>query len=198
MRPEVDTDVTIPYVISINSVSGGGKTTVARLVQESLSAVLFCFDDFDDTNVHPDDLYEWTKRGGNLLEFDCPGMVDAVEQVLKQDTITHVVLDYPFGRDHPRFCEIIDLAVFIDTPLDVAMARRILRDYAVESVASPDERLESLRVEMAHYLEKARYPYLDTNRHKETSDLILDGCNTPAELRDGVLARVSTTASRRR
>jgi uridine kinase len=67
-------------VIAINSVSGGGKTSLARLVQESLpDATLFCFDDFDATNVYPDDYYDWWVRGGNLEEFDCPGMRAAVD-----------------------------------------------------------------------------------------------------------------------
>ena len=74
--------MTTPYVIAVNAVSGGGKTTLARLLASSLPAALFCFDDFDETNVYPEDLYEWSKRGANLLEFDSPGMRDAVQLAL--------------------------------------------------------------------------------------------------------------------
>src|SRR5262245_41192997 len=136
-----------PYVIAINAVSGGGKTTLAKLLQEALGARLFCFDDFDDANVHPDDYYEWCKRGADLLEFDCPGMFDAVAETLKDETVQYIVLDYPFGRDHPRFRDVIDLSVFIDTPLDVAMARRILRDFSLDSAPSAADRLKQLRQE---------------------------------------------------
>src|SRR5262245_53390959 len=110
-----------PYVIAINAVSGGGKTEIAKLVHASLpSATLFCFDDFDETNVYPDDFYDWSCRGGNLLEFDCPGMSAAVEDEIRRRRSRYIILDYPFGRDHPRLQEHINLSVFIDTPLDVA------------------------------------------------------------------------------
>src|SRR5262245_66239912 len=165
-----------PYVIAIKSVSGGGKTALGRLVQQSLPAsVLFCFDDFEDTNLYPEDFYEWYKRGGNLLEFDCPGMSAAVEEEVRKGEKQYIVLDYPFGRDHPRFRERIDLSVFIDTPLDLAMARRILRDYASPCRISAEERLDRLREEMAHYLEKGRYVYIAT-KQKDNSDVVLAGC----------------------
>jgi uridine kinase len=175
-----------PYVIAVNAVSGGGKTTLARLLRDALSATLFCFDDFDDTNVHPQDMYAWWERGASLLEFDSPGMVHAVQQAIEDKVTAHVVLDYPFGRDHPNFKDVIDLSVFIDTPFDMALARRVLRDYATASLPA-DERLANMLDLMEHYL-KGRHLYLDTNRHMAGIDLILDGCRTPQQLRDQVLA----------
>ncbi len=180
-----------PYIIAINAVSGGGKTALAKLLAESLpKSKLFCFDEFDDTNLYPDDFYDWSKRGANLLEFDCPGMGDAVGKEINDGKADYIVLDYPFGRDHPMFRDLIDLSVFIDTPLDVAMARRILRDYTTESEIAVEERSEKLKEEMGHYLEKARYPYLDAIKHKDTSDLILDGWTTLENLRDKILEHI--------
>jgi uridine kinase len=178
-----------PYVISVNAVSGGGKTALSEALRDSLSAELFCFDDFDDTNVHPDDLYEWCKRGADLLEYDCPGMWEAVARRLREGSVKYVVLDYPFGRDHPRFRAVIDLSVFIDTPLDIAMARRILRDLPSDPAAA-DEKLRHLRNEMEQYILKARHPYLETYRHRDTADLILDGRGTVREWKEQVLARI--------
>jgi uridine kinase len=179
-----------PYVITINAVSGGGKTALAKIVQESLpSSMLFGFDDFD-TNIIPDDLYEWYMEGANPLEIDCPGMGDAVEHVIEQGSLKYIVLDCPLGRNHPRFSKIIDLSVFIDTPLDIAMARRILRDYAISSGESAEKILIQLRGEMSHYLEKARYPFLEACKLKDTSDLVLDGWSTLEDMRDKVLERI--------
>ncbi|MCB0084006.1 MAG: hypothetical protein KDE47_23870 [Caldilineaceae bacterium] len=117
-------------------------------------------------------------------------MGEAVAQVYDQAKLKYIVLDCPLGRDHPRFSSIINLSVFIDAPLDVAMARRILRDYTSAPPASAAEKMKQLRAEMVHYLEKARYPYLDAYKHKETSDIILDGWRPLAELCEQILAKV--------
>lgn len=52
---------------------------------------------------------------GYLLSGDCP----------KYDWI---LLDYLFAYIHERLSKYIDFTIFIDTPLDIAMSRRILRD----------------------------------------------------------------------
>jgi uridine kinase len=180
-----------PYVIAINAVSGGGKTAVAKLLVSSLpKAALFCFDDFDDSNVYPDDFCEWTMRGADLLKFDCPGMAAAVEDAISSESAEYIVLDYPFGRDHPRFQNRIDLSVFVDTPLDVAMARRILRDTRGEPDTPAGEVLRRLREELDYYIRKARYAYMDTYRHRDTSDLVLDGWTSLEQLRDQIVARI--------
>jgi thymidylate kinase len=88
------------------------------------------------------------------------------------------------------FATLIDLLVFVDTPLDVAMARRIIRDHSVVAQETAAAVLDRLRAELAHYLEKARYPYLNTDRHKSGSDLVLDGCRSLQELRNNILERI--------
>jgi uridine kinase len=180
-----------PYMIAINSVSGGGKTALAKLLQESLPAsVIFCFDDFDATNLYPEDFYEWWKRGADLSEFDCPGMRKAVDDEIERAAVEFIIIDYPFGREHPRFQTLIDLSVFVDTPLDVAMARRIIRDQRVLDGESATAVVDRLREQMAYYLERGRFPYLDTDRHKAGSDLILNGCFSMQELANQVLEHI--------
>ncbi len=183
-----------PFVVSINSVSGGGKTALSAALHRSLpQSAQFCFDDFDDTNVYPEDFYEWSRRGADITEFDSPGMRDAVDEEIQRGKAKQILLDYPLGRRHPRFADIIDLAVFIDTPLDVAMARRILRETNPgKRQASSEDALKHLRNELTHYLAKARYPYLDTCRDKEASDLVLDGSRSLDDLKREVLDRIGS------
>lgn len=178
------------FVVALNGVSGGGKTALATALHRALpQSRLFCFDDFDESNVYPEDFYLWSRQGADIRAFDCPGMRRAVDAALAAGDVRYLVLDYPLGRGHPRFADLIDLAVFIDTPLDVAMARRILRDVP-QANESPEEALARLRRELAHYLAKGRYPYLTTYRDKEASDLVLDGCSALEDLRDEVLRRI--------
>jgi len=187
-----------PCIIAINSISGGGKTALTRLLNESLpNSAGFYFDDFDTTNQYPEDFYQWWKRGADLCEFDCPGMRNAVDGEIERGAAEYIVIDYPFGRDHPRFQTLIDLSVYIDTPLDVAMARRVIRDHGALIGETADDTVTRLRKEMAYYLEMGRFVYLNTDRHKITADLVLDGCSTLQDLTNQILEviRVRTIAN---
>lgn len=169
-----------PFVVAINAISGGGKTTLAQLVAASLNkAVAFYFDEFDATNTYPDDYYEWLQRGADLEEFDCPGLQKEVLKTISDRQVDYIILDYPFGREHSRFKELIDLSVFIDTPLDVAMARRLIRDFIDNESETADHRLGLVRKDLKDYLCKARHVYLDTFKQRDTCDLIVDGWKEP-------------------
>ena len=178
-------------MIAINATSGGGKTALATLVHKSLpNSALFCFDEFDATNVYPADYYEWWIRGGDLEEFDCPGMRAAVDDEIQNGKSQYIVIDYPFGRDHSRFRDVIALSVWLETPLDIAMARRILRDLERPPDASPQERIERLKEELHHYLVKSRPLYAD-DLHMRTADLVLEGEKPLEELRDRIIEAIS-------
>jgi len=84
----------------------------------------------------------------------------------------------------------IDLTVFIDTPLDVALARRIIRDYTSRSnesdfgLSDVDEvSLEALDKELRWYLERSRPTYaMMPEMHKPVADLVIDGIKLPEEI----------------
>ncbi|GAA0779036.1 hypothetical protein GCM10008908_36930 [Clostridium subterminale] len=63
----------------------------------------------------------------------------------------------------------INLTIFIDTPLDIAMARRILRDFKEFS-------FENIRKDLDVYLSRGRLGYLEAlNSIKLNSDFIIEG-----------------------
>ena len=70
------------------------------------------------------------------------------------------------------------------------MARRIIRDHKALDGESATDVVNRLRDEMSHYLERARFPYLNADRHKVSSDLILSGCCSLQELTNQVLEHV--------
>ncbi len=79
--------------------------------------------------------------------------------------------------------------VFIDTPLDLALARRILRSLANED---PEETSKKLGDNLRAYVNEARPIYLHCiEQMKQTSDLILDGCCTLDELAMEIYNRVN-------
>lgn len=165
-----------PHVIAINSISGGGKTALANSLDERLSSSqVFHFDDFDETNVYPDDFVSWWKRGADVGEFDSSGLYDTVCECSGNGEVQTIILDYSFGRLHQRFRDIISYSIYIDTPQDVALARRLLGDH-LSGDKDSDSAREKLKSELTSYLSGSREVYLDSaRRYRDDADLVLDG-----------------------
>ena len=175
-----------PFVISIAAQAGGGKTTIVTVLKQQLAktAVLF-WDDYGD-EVDPDcdinDVQDYNEWNTTLIAMD-------IER-LQNEPYDYIILDYPFGYLNDCVAQYINLAVFIDTPLDVALARRIRRDYTNRSqesdfgIGDVDEvSLESIDRELEWYLTHSRPTYARFNEaHKPVSDLVVDGTKSPDEI----------------
>ncbi|MGV3465267.1 MAG: hypothetical protein ACO1OT_08240 [Heyndrickxia sp.] len=156
-----------PFVIAIAAVSGGGKTTVTKLLNEKLgnSKALF-FDDYDFDG--PDDMHKWVENGADYNEWDLSPLIDDLE-LLRSESLEYIVLDFPFTYKNSQARELIDYSVFIDTPLDIALARRITRDFQNSS-------LEAVLFDMRNYLDNGRNAYLEMlNKIKPNSDIVVNG-----------------------
>ncbi len=79
---------------------------------------------------------------------------------------------------------LLDLAVFIQTPSDIRLARRILRDQT-ERGRAPEETIKRYFSQIRPGHEKFAQP------GQENADLILDGENNPEEAADLVTERIS-------
>lgn len=77
--------------------------------------------------------------------------------------------------------------VFINTPLDVAMARRLLRDSLSDKTKSSEQICQDIKGDLEHYLQKARLPYLVVYKQTQTADLVLDGTRALPDLVKEVL-----------
>ncbi|WEG14471.1 hypothetical protein PU629_08990 [Pullulanibacillus sp. KACC 23026] len=156
-----------PIVIAIAAVSGGGKTTITSNLKGKLqnSKTLF-FDDYDFDG--PDDIIDWIDNGGNPDEWDLSPLIKDIKKLLNEP-LDYIILDFPFAYLHSKTSEFIDFAVFVDTPLDVAMARRIIRDFK-------DRPAEDILLDLDNYIARGRRGYLGMLKTiKPNSDLIVDG-----------------------
>ena len=173
-------------VIGIGATSGGGKTRIAEELEKTLNnAKTVHFDEFDDTTERPADMRSWLQSGADYNEFKTPGLTkrllelkrsDSHEFIADQDRF--IVFDAPLGRAHRETGQLIDLMVFLDTPLDVAMARRLVRDGFQDN---PESALKG-------YLEWSRDLFLEhIHQLSTTSDLILDGTLQPSVLVDHIV-----------
>ncbi|RCW46360.1 hypothetical protein [Paenibacillus prosopidis] len=156
-----------PKIIAIAAVSGGGKTTItSRLSQVLNNSKTLFFDEYDLTG--PDDIINWVTRGADCNEWDLEPLISDLRNLISSEDIEFIILDYPFARLHDKLKN-IDLTIFIDTPLDIAMARRILRDFR-------NMNADAILGDLSNYLSRGRSGYesmLKTT--KPSSDLIIDG-----------------------
>ena len=157
-------------VIAIAAVSGGGKSTITNHLNKKLhtSKALF-FDDYEFDG--PDDICDWVERGADYNEWELTPLINDLCSLLSNPVLSldFILLDYPFAYKHSKMREYIDFTIFIDTPLDIAMARRIVRDF--KGISS-----ENIRKDLDTYLSCGRVAYLEAlNSIKPNSDFIIDG-----------------------
>ena len=171
-------------VVGITAVSGGGKTAAARRLAGVLAeAVAIHFDDYEETNVYPADLHRWFADGADYEVYETPLFTRHLQALRAGRSVLYpiggsvvgparwVVADAPLGRAHSDSGRLIDLLIFIDTPLDVAMARRLLRD-----IELADEPLQHVMGELAGYEARARPIYEQfQERMRADADLIVEG-----------------------
>lgn len=166
---------------------GGGKTALSLRVAELLGdPVTIHFDDYDDSTIHPENMCEWSKAGTDynawetlvftkhLRSLKAVGSVLSVDGGAAIGPAKYIVVDAPLGRAQYESEMLIDFMVYVDTPLDVVMARRILRDLERARDQDVSEYRADLRSDLVGYLNGARGIYA----HKqvaETSDLFRDG-----------------------
>ncbi|UTR12987.1 hypothetical protein MM300_13730 [Evansella sp. LMS18] len=157
----------LPLVIAISGVSGGGKTTITNHLREKLQdSKALSFDDYDFDG--PSDIIDWVDRGANYNEWNLDPLIHDIEGLLTEP-LNYILLDYPFAYKHIKTSNLIDVTVFIDTHLDIALARRIIRDFK-------DSPSENILIDMERYLSTGRRGYLEMIKTiKPNSDIIVDG-----------------------
>ena len=157
-------------IISISGVTSGGKTTTVNELLNKLpnSKALF-FDDRDYAAISGiTDLGEWERNGWDMSQWNLQDLIDDIELLLEEN-LDYIILDYPFGYMQNEISGYVSLVAFIDTPLDIAMARRMLRDFR-NSLTS------DIMDDMEWYLDEGRELFISSNEiQSEDADLIIDG-----------------------
>lgn len=162
-------------VIAIAAVSGGGKTTITKQLLDKLeqSQALY-FDDYDFDG--PEDICSWVEQGADYNMWVLTPLIKKLEELLFEDSLQFILLDYPFAYLNKEISPFIDLTIFIDTPLDVAMARRILRDHTESPIME-------IHDELQNYLSRGRPAYLEMLKSvKPNSDIVIDGSLDTSEI----------------
>jgi uridine kinase len=202
------------FVIAVAGPSGAGKSTLVKeLVRELKDAVALYFDDYHpgivSSTSYPKDLAQWLAEGANPDSWATPQMIADLQALLNGETIaspdnksvlrpaTFIVMEEPFGRARTPLKKLVNYVIAINTPLEVALARRLLREaekpYFKEH---PDEFGSSMLNYLHIYLEIARPLYLAANEHvHKDCNLVLDGLKPLPEIVDEAAKQVRIAAS---
>ncbi len=156
-------------IIAFGAVTAGGKTTVVNAIKKRLPRTASLhFDDYSFEG-EVEDFSKWISDGADVHVWDLSPLKSDIERIIHCGEYDYLLLDYPFAYQHQTIKDYLDCCIFIDTPLDIAMARRVLRDM---KEASADE----IRNEMETYLKYARAAYVQMSENPTSDyDYVIDG-----------------------
>lgn len=156
-------------IIAVGAVTAGGKTTVVNAIKDRLPRTASLhFDDYSFEG-EVEDFSKWVSEGADVHVWDLSPLKADIERIIRSGEYEYLLLDYPFAYQHQMIKGYLNCCIFIDTPLDIAMARRVLRDM---KEAAADE----IRNEMDIYLKCERIAYVQMRKdHLSASDYVIDG-----------------------
>ncbi|WP_207940562.1 hypothetical protein DOK78_001930 [Enterococcus sp. DIV2402] len=154
-------------VLVFSSITGGGKTTlIQKLAVRIENCVVISFDDYS-IDALPSAPPLDTPIEDAINQYELQQLMDDFLNIPDETEI--VLIDFPFGNRHEVLAPYIDTTFYIQTPLDIALARQILRDF---SAKTQKEILEWA----ATYLNFARPIFVNHEAYvSETADIILEG-----------------------
>lgn len=171
---------TQPIIIGISGISGAGKSTLVEKLADALQATFLIWDDFDEISQQPEDYVKWYESSRNYDEWVYDDLANTLKELKKGHKVicpatkrelfptNYILFDAPLGYCHKATGKYIDFLICLDTPLDIALARRLLRDY--RSHSEPQKMLE----ELDNYLTLSRPLYILSPEEK-VCDLLIDG-----------------------
>jgi len=173
-----------PFVIAISGPSGAGKSTLIKnLVNLFEDAVSLSIDDYPDDHYPP--AFDWLERGANPDEFETPGFFADVRALKEGKPIIHpqsqrkteppayLIFEEPFGKSRTAFKDLIDFHAEIDTPLEIAFPRRLLR---IMDWKPKEEQLPYIKQHLEWYLHAGRRFYIAVRENaRKEKDLTVDG-----------------------
>ncbi len=173
-------------IIAFASVTAGGKTTIINELKKVLkNAESLHFDDYSFEG-EVEDFHAWVMNGADYSVWNLSPLIRDIAEIKNNKKCDYLLLDYPFAYCHKELGKYIDYAIFIDTPLDVAMARRILRDM---NGATGEE----IRYDMEMYLKYARVAYVQMLKDVfPSSDYVIDGIKELGEKVQEIIHLIST------
>lgn len=154
-------------MIVISGVMGGGKTTLINELHKKLpDSKVISFDDYSIDQLSSSPEID-TPIADAVNQYDISLMMEEFHKANADYSV--ILIDFPFGNKHLELLPFINQTIYIQTPLDIVLARQVKRDYKEKST-------EDIIGWMKQYLNFARPIFIDFEKHISASaDYILDG-----------------------
>lgn len=174
-------------IVGISGISGSGKTALTHALGNMLNATTVFWDNYDIISEEPKDYIKWFNTSRDYSEWNYDALASVLKQLKSGQKVIcpatqneliptdYIIFDAPLGRKHPATGQYIDHSIFLNTPLDVALARRVLRDFRDKSNSAIIESLDT-------YLNVTRPLYTIHYDETEKFDCMLDGNQSVNEL----------------
>jgi len=182
------------YIVAVAAPVGGGKTSLVKAIAEQIGdAATLHYDDYEKVTQAPvENLVKWMDDGADFNEFNIPGLSEDLKRFKSGQPVCnsmtgeeivpckHLIFETPFGKEHRETASYIDLLVWVDIPLDIALARKVkefLNHFIQES--NPEamrDQLSWLDGYLENYLRVVRR-VLKIQKEKvgANADIIIDG-----------------------
>lgn len=185
------------FIIAVAAPIGGGKTALVKGLAQALNgASTLHFDHYElATRKTPEELARWLAAGADFNQLRAPGLLCALQALQRGEPVSdpaggqmilpgdYLILEMPLGRAYAETAELIDVVIWLDIPLDVALARK-LREFTAQALADDTEDprgfLRWLDAYLDQYTEQVRaILQLQKQRVAAGADIVLDGMRPP-------------------
>ncbi len=191
-------------ILAIAGASGSGKSTIVRNVAALFKNAKMMF--YDDYRPNYDKLTKDLEElhNGHTIKYPSNNRIIHPNQI--------IVLEEPTGRRRKGMDDKIDFLVYINTPLEICLARVLIRsieqsrDEAINSFfdkigtqfepkfseEKPSKLMHILNWQLNMYLKQHRQEYLeDHERNMRDADIVVDGMKTSDELAKEIVEKYS-------
>ena len=127
------------YVIAVAGTIGAGKTSLVKALAQAFNdaSVLF-YDNYEQSSKGSvDEMIRWMRDGADINDLDITRFAADLSKLKSGEVATdpltlveippkkYIFIEMPLRKEHKSAAPYIDLLIWIDTPPDIALARKI-------------------------------------------------------------------------